>query len=460
MINYYLSALLLLFCLLMPSLSFGSDIDSVLTKKFGSEQLVADLDFIKTNVQTKRYNRTPYLYLNQADFERGFDSIKSIINKEGQMSLFDFFSLTTPFLNTVCDDHLNFVLSGPWDRNNNGINIFDNKIMWAASAYFINNKIYITGSSDIPEKSHVLSVEDIPDTVLIKELLRFQQYSLQRYYKAHRAIPINFYANDLIMYKIFGMKDNITVKFKRSETGKVETAKIELKRHNDIQEISQLRAKSRIGNYDLSFEGKTAVLKLNTFNYRDFNEGINNYNQIFKTIKDKESQNLIIDVSQNGGGSDINWMTFLRFINKMPVQLNCNAPQYDIKEALSQSKIDQSKIDTTVFFNGDKYLVIGPKTFSSAVRFADVMKSNLICKNVFGQETLGQATHYGEAKNYILPNTNLAIVISSKLFYSINCNTDKSGVMPDLEVPLKTIDDYMTYFQNGIAIKKALDLIK
>jgi hypothetical protein len=452
--------LLLTFFLLISSLSYANDIDSVLTKKYGSEQLVEDFDYIKTNVLTKKYNRTPYLFIRQEDFERGCDSIKRIINREGQMSLFDFYTLTTPFLSSICDDHLNFIFSGPWDYINKDIKVYDNKIMWAASAYFINNKIYITGSSEIPAKSRVISVEDIPDTILIKELLRYQQYSLQRYYKAHRAVPINFYVNALIMYKIFGMKDNITVKFKRSETAKVETVTIELKKYNDFQQVSQLREKLRNNNYDLSFDGRTAILKLNTFNYRNFNDGINNYNQIFKTIKENESQNLIIDVSQNGGGSDLNWFTFLRYITKLPVQLNCNAPKLEIKEALIQSKIDQSKIDTALFFSGDIYLVTGPRSFSSAVRFADVMKSNLLCKNVIGQETLGQATHYGEAKTSNLPNTKLVITVSSKLFYSINCNTDKSGVMPDLEVPLKTVEDYMNYFQSGFAIKKALNLIK
>jgi len=435
------------------------NIDSVLLKKFNSAGLLADMEFVREKILTKKYNRTPYLFLTEDKFKSCYDSITSVITNQGSMTLKDFYFLVSPFVNSVNDDHLGFRLFGLWGIENNKPKIFSQNIMWGASAIILDKNIYMTCSNELPEKSLIIYVNGIPASQIIAQLLKYSTHPQQRYYEKCKVLTIRFYDYSLIMYSIWNFKDSITVEYQLKGAKTIEVKTVYLNKFFDNKAVQACAKKGITGPVDLTFEKNTAILRLNTFSLPT-PKTIELYNQIFDSIKVSKSNKLILDISENGGGSDLNWIIFLRYITNTQFQINCNAPRFTALNLLNEFKIDHSKIDTTSFYNGKIYLITGSKTFSSAVRFADVMKTNELCEKVFGQETLGQATHYGEMKTYFLPNTKLQFDASSKLFLSVSCNTDRNGVIPNVLINESTIDGYLSNTHNENTIRKVLEIIK
>lgn len=85
-------------------------------------------------------------------------------------------------------------------------------------------------------------------------------------------------------------------------------------------------------------------------------------------------------------------------------------------------------------YRGKTCFLIGPGTFSSAMMLADAVGSYKLA-TLIGEETGGIPTAYGEVYSFDLPNTRLAIGVSSAYFVRANGNVeDRRGVMPDIEV--------------------------
>jgi hypothetical protein len=436
-----------------------NDIDSVLLKKYNSAELLADLDFVREKIISKKNFTTPYLFLSFDRFNSCYDSIANIISSKGNMTLKDFYFLVSPFANSMNDDHLAFNLFGTWGIDNNKPRIFNQNIMWAASAIIYEDNIYMNCSSELPEKSLLISINDIPASQIITQLVKNSAHPQRQYYNKYKVLPIAFYECSLLMYSIWNFKDSINVKYQLQETKSIESKTVHLNKFYDSNAVRYCVNRGRSKGVELEYEKNTAILRLNTFSFPT-NKAIELYNQLFDSIKIHQSKKIILDISENGGGSDYNWMILLKYISSKPFIVNCNGPRFTALEFLNENKIDHSKIDTTCFYDGKIYLIIGSKTFSSAVRFADVMKTNGLCEKIFGQETIGQATHYGETIKYFLPNTKLQFNVSSKLFLSINCSIDKKGVIPDILINENTIDGYFNNIHNEGSIRKVLEIIE
>jgi hypothetical protein len=135
-------------------------------------------------------------------------------------------------------------------------------------------------------------------------------------------------------------------------------------------------------------------------------------NNVFTTLinKNKPVEKLIFDMRFNGGGNSNQGTEFITKLAKF-------------------TKINE---------NGKLYVVIGRKTFSSAIintiNFKQYTKAILI-----GEETGGKPNHYGEVKNFRLPSSQLPINYSTKYFTytKVELNTIK----PDVFIEL-SFDDY------------------
>ncbi len=86
------------------------------------------------------------------------------------------------------------------------------------------------------------------------------------------------------------------------------------------------------------------------------------------------------------------------------------------------------------FFSGAVCFLTGPGTSGSAVMLADAIKTYRLATLV-GQETGAAAGGFGEAYTFRLPQSHLAMQVSSARFVRANGDAnDTSGVRPDIEV--------------------------
>jgi len=173
--------------------------------------------------------------------------------------------------------------------------------------------------------------------------------------------------------------------------------------------------------YWFSITNKTHILYFNYLSCEDdenlpfteFN------NDLFKIIDEKKPNKIIVDLRYNdGGNSDI----LTPFIEK-------------IKGSYLNRK-------------GKLYVLIGRKTFSSALMNAIDFKRNTNAILV-GQPTSGNINHYGEVRGFKLPNTKIIVGYSTKYFE--NWKGMNGPLLPDISVNY-SVSNYKLNIDEAIKI--------
>ena len=157
--------------------------------------------------------------------------------------------------------------------------------------------------------------------------------------------------------------------------------------------------------------------KLPSFN--DFTKNI------FSTVNEKPIKRFVFDMRFNGGGSSAQGTEFVQQLKK-------------------NKKLNKK---------GVLYVIIGRKTFSSAIintmNFKDETKAITV-----GEETGGMPNHYGEVRSFKLPNLGISIQYSTKYFQYTKENVNT--ITPDIKVKynfrdyLNGIDPSMNEILNGL----------
>ncbi len=134
--------------------------------------------------------------------------------------------------------------------------------------------------------------------------------------------------------------------------------------------------------------------------------------EFWEFVKSHEADKLVLDIRKNRGGISTILDPF-------------------IKELKNSSFNQQGKL----------YVVIGKDTFSSAVLNAISLKKNTEASFV-GEATGGEPNHYGEVKQFKLPNSGITIRYSTKYFHWIN--EDINTLEPD-----KVIEETFAAYREG-----------
>lgn len=132
--------------------------------------------------------------------------------------------------------------------------------------------------------------------------------------------------------------------------------------------------------------------------------------KIFKTLAEQPVKKLVIDMRFNGGGSEEQGNELLKRLKDHPVNKK-----------------------------GKLYVIIGRKTFSSAVLIALSFRTTTSAV-LIGEETSGSPNHYGETKNMQLPASRMFVEYSTKHF--VRSGNDKPTLSPDIPVKVTFNDFY------------------
>jgi len=139
--------------------------------------------------------------------------------------------------------------------------------------------------------------------------------------------------------------------------------------------------------------------------FKDFVPGM------FAEIDQHQINRIVIDLRNNGGGNSAIFAPFLRELK--------NRPHLNQKDKL--------------------FVILGRSTFSSAVLNA-IQLQNQTEAIFVGEPTGGKPNHFGEVKQFSLPNSKLIISYSTKYFTMSKRDTD--SFYPDVNIRL-SIDDYL-----------------
>lgn len=242
----------------------------------------------------------------------------------------------------------------------------------------------------------------------------------------------------------------------------------------------------------LSVSDKIAILRVDTFvNYRQPVDGMKLFDTLFLDLKNKGVTHLIVDLRNNGGGSDDAQMALLRHLYQKPFKLVKSAwltekPLGDLADSLnswdrSTIDIDKNQLSLGVFgrtipsqalgvnaqtqtpaknvFSGEIILLTSKSNASaSAALLAHIQKQPNV--SLVGEETGGNqgGTSASIISFLTLPESKIVVRIPLiRNQYNIDDALDGLGAIPDIYAPT-TLDDWLS--ERDIAMQTAKALIK
>lgn len=322
-------------------------------------------------------------------------------------------------------------------------------LMFPLQTRLINKKLYVidtyTNSKNVAIKDEITSINNIPVTQLITDI--FKHLQSQGHVETTKYQEFNLWSTVIIPYAL-NFPKNYSVTIKGQE------APMQL---NDAKNIKVPYMDPSIpfcGN-DLCLEIKeaqnTAIMTISSFNYYpwnnlyEFQEFVDNS---FKSIKEKQIENLIIDVRFNGGGSPESSIYLLKHLAKQPFAYF--------------SKTDNSKgyglqLPHENGFNGSLFFLIDGHGKSTTGHFMALVKE-MNLGTIIGEE-LGSNQFCTAGQTVLrLSNTKLVYYVANTTSTLVDINLpDEKGILPDYKIT-QTIEDYL----NNVDTVKAyaLELIK
>ncbi|MFC0513726.1 S41 family peptidase [Mucilaginibacter angelicae] len=218
----------------------------------------------------------------------------------------------------------------------------------------------------------------------------------------------------------------------------------------------------------------TAILKINEFDYKDFKVF---HEQVFRSLKNRNIKNLILDLRGNPGGYDricIDLMKYLLgknfyFSPAEEGHTNINIAMktidnpdfhsadttlitYSPYKIINQENKLQSPYKNT--FSGSLYLIVDGGTFSAASLLAVAIKDQRKNTFVVGRETGGNksGSDGGQILSVTLPNTRFQLIIPLLWAYSVDKQENNGyGLKPDIEIVYSAMDVYNFLAKKGDA---------
>jgi len=409
-------------------------------KVIPSKKLMKDLDFLSKTIEEVHPN--PYAYTSEVEFAKHREKLYGLLDHS--MGTVEFYKLVAPAVASLRNGHTN--VFPPFLEYNEhlkkGGRTYQLPLDWDEEKLFvIENK----GFHPLPAGAIVLEIngEDASSVIM----------RMAQYFPAERR-DSNPYV--IVMWLPI---------FLWIEYGDVESLKLKIKSLNghimDYEVMATEPRHKEASKPDYSYrllpEVDAGLIEFNKFSDLDkFKEFLN---ATFGEIREKKVSDLIIDIRANPGGSStlgdllLEYLTDKPFcqIYEMQVKISPQARKQrytgelksyfpdgtDLKSPIITVRIPEEEYteprENPLRFNGRVYLLIGPKSASSSVGFANAIKYFKI-GTLIGEETLDPITCYGDCLRFTLPNSQLTLNVAHKYFILPGGTNDGRGVLPDYEV--------------------------
>ena len=464
--------------------------------KIEKEKLQRDLDLLYQGLD--KFHSGMYWYTSKDSADMAFQDAKNQINTD--LNVFEFHKIIAPLVALSREDHTDIFLPKNIKEE---INKNENILFLPLTVAFLDEKLYcVQNASDNPAKIETLEIEKINDETPKEIVSKIGNlFASDGYIKTVKFSDLRGFNFSNYYYYYYGLVENFNVKFKNvSET--LTFKSLSINQINNNLKRNSILTQEKIGSGPLQFKiinPKTAYLDIQTFSndiikeeskYKSLKNFLENS---FSEIKEKGIENLIIDVSKNGGGTEgnegllysyfgDNYQKYTKVRVKTqkaildngidkPIQLKAfglferlcaNKKMHDgsleRRNGLGLGLMAYKKAPKNTF-KGNIYVIISPITYSGGSEFSNMMYSQGLATFI-GQETgggyLGNTSGY--RRNLTLPNSKITIEIPA-LQFVMNVEPKLpfgSGVKPHYIV-IPTINQYTN--NENVCLEYALKLI-
>ncbi len=464
---------------------------SVLSQDYGGlqnikqEDLLLDLELLHQGLD--KFHTGMYWYTPKDSIDIAFQNVKYNISQD--MNVLEFHKLIAPLVALSREDHTNITLPHELiEWMNTEVRFFPFVIK------FLDEKMYIikNGSADTEldlDGKEIVEINGQSPKELVRQL--GSMFASDGYIQAVKYHDLSEFSFSRYYYYYNGEIPNFQLQLAHSD----ETIEVSAL---SIQEINKnLREKyqaSSGGNQTYeALEFKILQKNIAYLGIHDFADDeirknskyktLKNFlQQSFQTITDKGIEIVVVDVSENGGGTEGNEGLLYSYFGENYQKYNhvkaktqkaildngvdkpIKLKTYGFIERLFTTKkmSDGSRERTQTFgkglmayqkepknkYTGKVYVIISPMTYSGGSEFSSMMRTQNLATLV-GEETGGgyRGNTSGYSRTLTLPHSKIEVDIPA-LQFNMNVEPQKElgrGVLPDINI-VPTIEEY----QNGI----------
>ncbi|WP_299764913.1 S41 family peptidase [uncultured Dokdonia sp.] len=435
------------------------------------------------------------------------DSVDVALNKgrakiTEDLNEIEFFKIIAPIVALTREDHTDIRLSEETE-----LYLKNEAKYLPLRVVFLDKKMYITNQGISDEYTHLIkkeitSINGKSPIKLVEELGNL--FASDGFIKVVKYSDLNGFSFSRYYFLQYGFIDTFTLKVKDENNREEEITIPALLAKESKANFKKYHTKKKPETDEsLIFNivnDTTAYLAVHTFSTDAYKENTvhKNYKRFlknsFKTIEEKNITNLIIDVSDNGGGNEGNENLLYSYIGT-------NYQKYNSVCAKSQQTTLDNGVDTPISFKtfrflervfsnkkmenggycrtekfgfglmaykkephtkytGKLFVLISPVTYSGGSEFSNMVYTNKRATFV-GEETGGG--YYGNTSGYSvgipLKYSKLTVIVPALKFdMNVSGSPFGRGVIPHHKV-IPTIDEYMnaisaplTYILEGKAI--------
>lgn len=464
--------------------------------KIEKEKLHRDLDLLYQGLD--KFHSGMYWYTTKDSIDLAFQNAKSKITTN--LNIFEFHKIIAPLVALSREDHTDiFLPKEVKEETNKNQNIR----FLPLTVVFLGEKLYcVNNASNNSAKIENFEIETI-NGEMPKEIVSKigNLFASDGYIKTVKYSDLGGFNFSKYYYYYYGIIEKYEVKFKEL-TDPITINSLSISQINDKLKKNNNIIKEKVENEPLQFkiiDTKTAYLDIQTFSNDNIKKD-SKYKTLkkflkycFSEIKGKNIENVIIDVSKNGGGTEGNEGLLYSYFGD-------NYQKYSKVRAKTQKGILDNRIDEPIklkafglferlftnkkmqdgslerrnglglglmaykktpknTFKGNIYIIISPITYSGGSEFSNMVYSQGLATFI-GQETgggyLGNTSGYG--RNLTLPNSKITIEIPA-LQFVMNVEPKLpfgSGVKPHYQV-IPTINQYIN--NENVCLEYALKLI-
>ncbi len=422
--------------------------------QFSKEEVVSDLEILRQLLVDAQYD--VYAYISEQEFESAYLGAKSSIESDS-LNLLETIKLYQGLISKINIGHtsIDFPAQLYVQYAQEGGTVFPLEIAIEYDKPLVRKNW--SGNHIINIGSEILSINGVPMATILSRI--YTQISAESIYLKNAKLEL--YSFPRYYWLVFGKQDNFEVETKYNGT----ISKHKLKAVDVIEGFEMKRTEIINGKRELIFYGHSAYLNPGNFAgnevvYRQF------IDSAFVQINNAHSQNLIVDLRNNGGGNDSFSDYLVSYFARNPFKWNSS---FTLKTSQQLKSYVRANSDTTSDYNqqilvhdngeifsfafpkyqpqpkhkqfkGKVYVLVNRQSHSqAAVMAAQVQDYNFGV--VVGEETGDYPTLYASIFPAKLPNTGITVNISKGYIVRVSGNNQDQGVVPDIYIKDYLLDE-------------------